>query len=295
MMLCNRYNWAAAALILLAMTGCGGPGTDQATTTADTLTVTQDADALVKVGNKLFSIPSPVQSVLLIRDLKAPYTPELALPTDSMARFTTKEKQAMALGIYGADLAYAAVHKDAQRALKTMKAVEQLSGQLNLANALSKGLLEGFKKNINNEDSLLRMTGTAFRNLDMYLKEDERNDVSVAVLTGGWVEGLYLALGATGNTLDDRLAKRIAEQQHTLNNLIELQQQNGGSPEVIALFQDLASSYKDISLEYTFVQPTLDAEHKITYINSETKAQVSPQALEGIVRKIRSIRSAIIT
>ena len=108
------------------------------------------------------------------------------------------------------------------------------------------------------------------------------------------MEGLYLALGATGNTLDDRLAKRIAEQQHTLNNLIELQQQNGGSPEVIALFQDLASSYKDISLEYTFVQPTLDAEHKITYINSETKAQVSPQALEGILRKIRSIRSAII-
>lgn len=292
-----RYTspWAAAMTIMLLLGACGGSGdSDPVKAPADTLSTAVEGDGLVKVGDKLFSIPSPMQTALLIRELGMPYDNKLALPTDSIARFTTKEKQALALGICGADLAYASVHKDAQRSLKTLKAIEQLSGHLNLSNAFDKELMEGFKKNINNQDSLLRFTGKAFRAADMYLKNDQRNDVSAGVLAGGWIEGLYLTLASTGDQVDLKIANRIAEQRHTLDNLIALLKQNNGSQALVDSLQDLATAYEAVRLNYTFVQPTLDAVNKTTFINSVSKAEVSAETLETIIRKVRAIRSAII-
>lgn len=295
MTLRKTSTWAAAFTLGLLLASCGGGGqADQQGATADTLVVTGDSDGVVKVGNKLFSIPSPVQTALLIRELKAPYASDLPFSSDSIARFTTKEQQALAMGVYGADLAYVAIHKDGQRSLKTIKAIEQLSGKLNLSNAFDKDLLDGFKKNINNEDSLLRFTGKAFRAADMYLKNDQRNDVSAGVLAGGWIEGLYLTLGSTGEKVDPKIATRLAEQRHTLDNLIALLGQNEASSELVAALKDLATSYEGVSSSYKFVQPTLDAGNKTTYINSVTNAEVSPEALQTIIRKVRAIRSSII-
>ena len=292
-----RYTskWAAAMTLGLLLAACGGGGRpEQGKVPTDTLSTATEGDGLVKVGDKLFSIPSPVQTALLIRDLGLPYNNKLAFSSDSIARFTTKEKRALALGVYGADLAYVTIHKDGQRSLKTLKAIEQLSSQLNLSNAFDKDLMDGFKKNVNNEDSLLRFTGKAFRAADMYLKNDQRNDVSAGVLAGGWIEGLYLTLGSTGDKVDPKIVNRIAEQRHTLDNLIALLKQNNNSSALVDSLQGLATAYQAVDLKYTFVQPTLDAANKTTYINSVTKAEVPAAALQTIIRKVRALRSAII-
>ena len=71
-----RYTskWAAAMTTALLLAACGGGGnTDQVKATADTLSTATDGAGLVVVGNKLFSIPSPVQTALLIRELGLPY------------------------------------------------------------------------------------------------------------------------------------------------------------------------------------------------------------------------------
>lgn len=295
MTLCNTTTWAAVLTAGLLLAGCGGGDQgDPQQAPADTLALPADDEGLLKVGDKLFSIPSPVQTALLIREIKAPYESALPYSTDSIARFATKDQQALALGIYGADLAYVTIHKDGQRALKTLQAIEQLSGKLNLSNAFDKELLNGFKQHINNEDSLLRFTGKAFRAADMYLKNDQRNDISAGVLAGGWIEGLYLTLGTTGTQVDPKVAVRLAEQRHTLDNLIALLSQNDASSELVKALQELATAYGEVSTTYTFVQPTLDAANKTTYINSKTTAQIAPEALQRIIDQVRAIRSAII-
>lgn len=292
----NTSNWAAAITLGLVLVACGGGSGDTAPAVApaDTLKTTDAADGLLKVGGKLFSIPSPVQTALLIRELGLPYDQSLPMGTDNPARFTSKEQRALAMGIYGADLAYVTIHKDGQKSLKILKAIEQLSGELNLTNAFDKSLVEDFKKNISNEDSLLRFTGKAFRAADMYLKNDQRSEVSAGVLAGGWIEGLYLTLGAEGGQVNDKVARRIAEQRHSLDNLILLLKQGEGSTALVDSLQGLATAYDAVKVTYSYAQPTLDVEHKTTYINSVTKAEVPPEALQTIIRKVRAIRSSII-
>src|SRR5690606_39986307 len=102
MTLCNTSTWAAVFTAGLLLAGCGGgdQGEPQQAP-ADTLAVPAEGEGLLKVGDKLFSIPSPVQTALLIREIKAPYESGLPYSTDSIARFATKEQQALALGVYG--------------------------------------------------------------------------------------------------------------------------------------------------------------------------------------------------
>jgi hypothetical protein len=102
--------------------------------------------------------------------------------------------QSTILGVYGADLAYVTVHKDGQRAMATMQAIEKLGGKLELTNSFDRALLDRFKTNLGSEDSLLQFSGTAFRAADQYLKNNQRDDVSALVFAGGWVESLYLTI-----------------------------------------------------------------------------------------------------
>lgn len=293
----NMYNWPVAMALIMGLAACGGGGSTGTTNQdGDSLAVQPEGDGLIKVGNKLFSIPSPVQTVLLAQESNTPYESSLPLSLDMTDQFVSKEKQALALGMYGADLAYVTAYKDGQRALKTLKAVEQLGKQLNVSNAFDSDLMGSFQKNINNMDSLLRLTGRAFRAADMYLKTDQREDISTCVLAGGWIEGLYLSLGSTGDKVDPKLATRLAEQRHTLDNLIEMLGQGATATEadLATQLRDLAVSYKGMSSQYTFVEPTTDVANKTTYINSTSKAEIAPEALQEIIKKVRAIRASIL-
>lgn len=292
----NTSALAAAFTLGLLLAACGGGGgeTLPAQVPTDSLKKGEEGNGLVNVGGKLFSIPSPVQTAMLVKKLGMPYDQALLLGTDNLARFTTKERQALALGVYGADLAYATIHKDGQRSLKMLKAIEDLGISLDVKNGFDKQLLEGFRKNMGNEDSLLRLSGKAYRAVDQYLKNDRRDNVSAGILAGGWVESMYLIIGADGAKVDPRVAERIGEQRRSLGNLIDLLGGTGATPALVDSLKGLAKAYEGVTSSYTFAQPKLDAEHKTTYINSTTKVQVPAETLDLIARKVRALRASII-
>lgn len=294
-MMARNLTIGTAAMVLgLTLAACGGES--PATTpeaAADTLKTTDNGNGLVNVGGKLFSIPSPVQAALLMRKLGMPYDASLPMSTDSAQRFSTNGQMALAMGVHGADLAYCTIHKDGQRALKILKAVEGFGDKLNLKSAFNAELMAGFKKNIGNEDSLLRMGGAAFRTVDRYLKNDQRNDISAMVLAGGWVESLYLTIGNTGAKLDPRVIDRIAEQHKSLDNLIALLKESQAPAALVDSLQGLAGSFDGVKYTYTYAQPTVDAASRTTYINSVTKAEMPAETLEAIIRKVRALRSSI--
>lgn len=294
----SLLSMAAAIALLLVACGGGGAGEDTRVANTDTLQVpaTPKESDLMNVGGKIFSIPSPVQTALLIKKLGLPYQKDVPLATDLAANLTSRSQRALAIGVYGADLAYVCIHKDGQRALKNLQVIEQLSGQLDLSNAFDKKLIDGFKKNLSNEDSLLRFTGVAFRAADEYLKVNQRNDLSAWVLAGGWIESLYLTIAGTTDKVDPAVATRVSEQRRSLENLISLLESSDtdhGNAPLVAALKDLLSAYSGVSSTYEFKQPTVDAKNRTTYINSVSSATITPAALKAISEKVKAIRSSI--
>ncbi len=292
--------WTASAAFALALLSCGGgaDGTKDPSMQADTLDTTaqQSETSLMKVGGKLFSIPSPVQTALLIRKAGLPYEKGLPMPADGADKMATKLQRALALGAFGADLAYVTVHKDGQRALSTLQTVQKLSAQLELSNAFDQQMLDGFKKSLNNEDSLLRFTGSAFRMADKYLKNNNRDDVSALVLTGGWIEGMYLTLSGTNEKSDVSLINRLGEQRKTLENLVALLESTDTEKThgpLVSGLKDVLSAYAGVGATYEFRPPSTDAAKKTTYVNSVSTVTMTPEQFKAIADKVKALRATL--
>jgi hypothetical protein len=286
------------ASVGFALIGCGGEGSDTNGTTpgADTLDTTQhaSASAVMKVGNKLFSIPSPVETALLIRRAGMPYHKDRTMPLERVDNLATKLERGMALGMYGADMAYVTIHRDGPRALSTLHAIEKLGTALELSNAFDRTLIDRYRSNLNNEDSLLRMSGDAFGAADRYLKTNERNDVSAFVLAGGWVEGMHLILAE--GSLNDQLATRVGEQKRTLGDLIALLQQSdkdNACADLVEQLKDLQTILNGVNSMYQYSEPVTDAASRTTTITSKSSVTISANQIKALADRIASLRSTI--
>src|SRR5690554_8140727 len=63
------------------------------------------------------------------------------------------------------------------------------------------------------------MSQTSFNKMDSYLREQNRSNVSSLIVTGAWVEGMYIASNIVRESGDKELSDRIAEQKNVVNIL----------------------------------------------------------------------------
>ncbi|MBL7964691.1 MAG: hypothetical protein JNM31_12710 [Flavobacteriales bacterium] len=287
-------------LMTLLASGCG-PGGDQDggqdQAGPDSLATGGPADRqVVKVGGKLFGIPSPAQTMLLLKRSGKTYQKDGALPLDLAEKLTTRTTRGLALGAYGADLAYATAFQDGQKALSTLIAVEKIGQDLGLASAFDRTLVEKFKTNLMHEDSLLRLSGTAYRAADEYLKSDQQEDLSALVLAGGWVESMYLSLAGLDKGIPEALKDRIGQQQRTIQGLIGLLSAHSaaeGVPALLDAFRKLDALYQGIQVTYQFEQPVTEPAKRTTYINGTSSANVTDEHLRSIADQISALRAQI--
>jgi hypothetical protein len=251
---------------------------------------------LLNVGGELFSVPSPIQTALLIHKTGIQYDKTWLSAANKVNTYSTEYSRALNLGIYGADLGYVSLNGQTQDALGYLAAIKQLSDKLGITSAFDGPTMERIQNNITNKDSMMMLVGIAYRGSDAYLKDNKRSDISSLILTGGWIESVHFSLMALKTKPSDQIRYRIAEQKLALNSIIKILKTND-KPEVTdltAALSDLASVYEGIQFKYNYVEPLTDSVKKVTYINSTTEVVVSEDQLNQISEKIGSLRTKII-
>ncbi|MFN3874346.1 MAG: hypothetical protein ACK4L7_00340 [Flavobacteriales bacterium] len=289
--------WASAAVLAALLSACGGGEGQQQQTDALQEPQAPKETEVLSVGGRFFSVPSPVQAALAIKQAGLKYQKDLTAPLDRADAVTARMGQALLLGVFGADMSYATVHKDGQRALAILQVVEKLGGKLELSNAFDKGLIERFKAHLGSEDSLLRYSGMAFRAADEYLKTNEAHDVSAWVLAGGWIEGMHLTLADPAAAKSPALMARIGEQKGSLDGILSLLDgvnKDGQSSALMAGLKELRGAMEGVKTTYVYEPPVTDAAAKTTYINSKSTTEVSPEQLVEIAAKVAALRNLIL-
>lgn len=250
---------------------------------------------LINVGNELFSIPSPLQTALLIESSGADYDPTLANSVQNLNNYVTDFDKSLVMGIYGADLAYATIFRKNQEAITYLGAVEKLANELNLTNAIDKSVIKRFSKNISHRDSMLMLSSIFFRSSDIYLKENEREQDAALILIGGWVEGVYLAYNSVES--NDAIKQRLAEQKITLEsilNLVESLQQSEQVEKLTASLKELQTQFDQVESTYEYQRPEVNAEQKHTTLKGSTTFNMTDEQLDIIGTQIESIRNNIV-
>ena len=287
------------SFVLLSVTalltvGCGG---DDTANTDELPPVDSTQTTILNINGEIFSIPSPIQTAFLIKNSGAAYSKEILNPASKSSDYSTNFSKALNLGIYGADLGYVTIYDQTQDAIGYLNSAKKLADELGVSGAFDAKTIERFQKNLGNKDSMLVLVGVAYRSSDSYLKNNDRNDVSGLVLAGGWLESLYFATNVYKTKPNEDVKRRIAEQKSSLQSLIKLLTQYYSQPEYtefIDNLNDLATVFDGVEFKYTYEKPTTDAEKKLTTINSKSEVNITPEQIESISQKVKSIRSQIV-
>lgn len=250
-----------------------------------------------KFDGKIFSIPSPILTMLLVKKVSKDFHPDFLVPTSNVDNYQSEFKRALLVGVYGADLGYTSMYNEKNKIMEYLVTVEKLTNSLGLESAFDKTFLERYQNNIENSDSMMHIVADAFKNADLFLKSGDRKSVSALMLAGGWTESMHFASALAIEHKHKELIERIGDQNQTLETMISLLEVNNkqnSNDELITLFKDLKETFDKIVITYEYNEPETDVANKTTTLKHTVNFEISEETLIEIHNKIKFLRNYII-
>ncbi len=191
----------AILIIAVFMAGCGSEkrksGSDEVSLSESEMStgILEDVNSAKQI---FYSLPSPLETAMLIKNAGASYNEDLLNPVDNTSSYTTNKSLALNLGIYTTDLSFASLFDQTQTSIQYMNAAKRMADGLGILDAIDNNTIEMLEENINNRDRIMDIISETFMNSSSFLTENERPALASIVLVGGWVEGLYIASNLVG-------------------------------------------------------------------------------------------------
>ncbi len=283
-------------IVILSLYSCGTENSDKVSDVTDSIPETATADT--KSQKVFYSIPSPIQLGKILQRAGATYDKKYLNSIDNVSKYSTTAGKALNLGTYGADLSYSAVFNQTQQTMLYLQASKKLAEELGITGSFTSAEMKRIEKNNGNKDSLLQIISELFLNSNEALQENEQSNISVLVLSGGFIEGLYMGT-QIAQTVKDNIAisNRIGELRGSLNNLISLMNTETSNKVIMDLVTDL-KSIKEVydEMSVTESNPTVKADstkNTIT-IGGSSHYTLTKEQLDKITVKAATIRAKII-
>lgn len=208
----------ASITLFMAMISCGGGAKQAETDKADMKTKDEAFKSVTK-----YPIPTSFEVIKLLNKAGASYIISLNNPVENVDKYFTEKSKALNLGIYGANLSYASTYQMKQETMSYLKVSKKLIEDLQISTAFNKDFAQRVEDNIDNNDALIQIITDSFFDTYDYLINEGKDNLSLLVIAGSWIEGLYITSEmAIISKHNEDILKIIANQKDPLNKLIEL-------------------------------------------------------------------------
>jgi len=207
-------------IIVIALTNCTGKNSEP----VDASGAKINKEELEKtVRDVVYPLPSSFEVINMINKIEASYVIGITNPVANVDKYFTDKDQALNLGVYSADLSYAATYNMKQDVMNFMDASQELVVQLDITNAFSKDFVDKVELNIDNKDTLVSLISNSFYDTYSYLVKNNKEDLSLLVLAGSWVEAMYISCNITETVYNNPdIVNVILHQKNSLEKLINL-------------------------------------------------------------------------
>ena len=249
---------------------------------------------LNKAKQVFYSLPSPIETAMLMKRAGAKYNDEFLNSIDNLPNYTTTKSMALNLGIYSADLSFASMFDQSQASVKYLTATKKLADNLGILNAVEQSTVKRMENNVNNRDSLMEIISETLMNSNSFLKENDRAEVAALILAGGWIEGLYIGTKIAQNTEDNaELINRIIDQRLSLKTLMSLLKEYENSEDVKSVYNDFTKMqelYNKVEVSTSKIENVKTEDGKTT-LKSDTKASISDEVFNELCKVVDEIRN----
>ncbi len=244
-----------------------------------------------------YSIPPPSEIPYLLQATGAEFNQSLVNDRKKADGYGSQsDKAALNLGVYTADIGYLSSYEKTQESIDYLNACKNLADKLGVSGSFDRATLQKFEANIANKDSLAALLDEAVKKTDKYLKDDSRSKLGALLVTGSFVESLYLATGIIKsypkdilpedkrNLILTPLMKVVINQRKSVSEvakMLSFVEQTGPIPTIVADLKELESSY---------AASNLDEQIK----NNKANLALTDKSLADITRVVEKLRNDIV-
>lgn len=282
-----------SALAAIGLASCGTSSTDKDQNSADL----EQADSLEShIEELVYNIPSPSEIPYLLQSTGAEFNESLLNPRTKVDQYASRtDKAALNLGVYAADIGYLSSYDKTQEAIDYLQSAKSLADGLGVIGSFDVEVLKQFEANISNKDSLTRLLDRTIKRTQNYLVDDKRNKLSAMVVTGSFIEGLYISTGLVKSYPKDLLptdAKNLVltplirivlEQKKSVTELNKMLSSVSDSESISSLTNDL----KALEEQYA----ALNIEEQIR--NNKANLVLTDKNLVEITNIVERLRKSI--
>ncbi|MCQ2958702.1 MAG: hypothetical protein MJ198_00740 [Bacteroidales bacterium] len=288
--------------LMSGIVSCSNSDKKESSATTEETVDQEELQEKQKVVNDLkkvmYSLPSPVETTLLLKKAGAGYDEALLNPTSNSNKYNTDKQKALNLGIYGADLSYASIFEQDQTIMQYMNVSKKLAIGLDLLAAIDQSIIDRLEANHDNRDSVIRIISETFLNSNSTLKEDNRPEMAALILAGGWVEGLYLATQLTKDVKKDKdLIERIVEQKLSfgeMEKLLGVYSDNPDIAEVLTQLQPISQAFNAIEIVKSGIETITDEETGSTVLKATQKINITQAQYDALKQASANLRNSFI-
>ncbi len=248
------------------------------------------------VGN----ISSPIEMASLIKSLKVPFSQKYLATTKNVSHYNTAYAKAFNIGVFGTDLGYLNMYGKTSIVLDYITAMKSLADGINVGQFFDFTTLKRLATNNQDIDSLVYISQQSFNKMDKYLQKNNRANLSALMVSGVWVEGLYLsAQFLKERPQEKRLAESIGEQKIILDQLLIILRNYKSEQYIADLIADLEpikAVYDGIKITIEIGEPqAIEVDGMLTIVQTETSTvHYTEEQMQEIVRLAETIRNKLI-
>ncbi len=271
---------------------CGG-GDKQVDESASEAFDQAQSELKEQIEEVLYEIPPPSEIPYLLQATGADFDENLINDESKVDQYRTTERvSSLNLGVYATDMGYLSSYDKTQEAMNYLTTSKTLADHLGITGAFDVELLKRFEDNLGSKDSLSAIIDESMTKTDEYLKNDARNKIAAMVLTGSFIEGLYISTELVRTYPHDLpedarnlilipLVMVILKQEKPLGDLIKLMESidsDGSNSSLIEDLKDLQSSFEKLNINEQIRENRADL-----VLNDEILAEITTKV--GDIRK----------
>lgn len=268
---------ASAIAVLPFLPSCGGDVAEQKPVYDYQRDDSLPPDYQRELGNFRVGMEQIASMNEAIVQEKNSYNSSLLNPASKISGYNNSKIQAINLGIYASDLSYAAAFHQTQDIRNYTDAVFQIAQKLGIQSAFDKDLLE----KLVSEDTTInkaQLFSRSFRHLQENTHSHERSHLMALMITGGWIESIYLAASVLRTKpLSAEMNSALFDNAYTYQNV----------KNILGIFQKDCKDCKDVLLEFE----TLSAPIESLIVNS--RYGITQEQLDNLHTPLSALRSKL--
>jgi hypothetical protein len=247
------------------------------------------------------NISSPVEISNILQKMSVPFSNGYLASSIDAGRQSTSFEKALKLGILGADLGYLNMYEKTGTSIDVLSSINKLADGIDVGQFFDFETIKRLSLNRANLDSLMLLSLSSYNQIDKYLRDKGRGQLSALMITGVWIEGQYLATQVLKQQADSILRNRVGEQKIILNDLLMLLAPYcNANSEFTSLCRDmqaLKEKYRDIKITYTVGEPIMEEKNGSLVVTQteESKVEMTNEQLDAIITITGNIRNKLIS